>query len=1181
MLRKIFVHTFLTTLLLVAGISSLHADEVILTPGYLVGQVSLGGNYAITGFSINASGGGYTANKYISNIPNISNYTLTTQGGPWENKITASLTASGGNGGSAYFYIADRTIQVPKGASVVNDYVYAPAIVRFEVTISGEPYNNWSASSRAKTPITPGQEMNSTSMNSLQFSNDNAWEMPVFPGQQIPLTATISIDGLNYNDYKTYAFDFGTRDLAPGEKVTIPIHIDYVAPLGNVLPPPPLNPNYYAGYLKGKVGLKNVPDNEIWSQLVSFQQGGSFYGYYLNPMDYSIQLLSTNPNQIFTRTPMVRTNLIVNGNTYGASSFIHPYTNNSPKDTVQIHVGETTYKDIITETGVLTGKINILGALPSVRINSGGIVFSGDSPQTANGLGTYPLLLNPEYNFKAYLSEGNWTIKSVGLTSRASSYNYSGTAISFLDKNEASKELGFTYIPYILPLSESVMQDMTLCIGNVTYNFRDVSGNPLTSSIITGTGTRKINSRTVLSMNVQSRKYNNSEQPEKLEIFGPTGNYELMSRVITADGSQITYPLMTKELSCGVQEVIDIPGPTMQVLSPQAALVTGAATVTVNGVVSGLSTIQSVQVNGQPAILSPSGNPLNSSEQQFSAAITLQPGVNTLVTTTLDASGASAQDTRIVYADLWTPTVEITTPATGERILANDSMMVTIDAADQGYGSTLTLYLDGEAIYQVNEPGSDSAPLTHSYTRTIAPLAIGEHQLKAEVIDAAGNSASTTSTVISVSDNKPPVITLLGDPALTIEAGFTYVDAGATALDDRDGNITTSIVITNPVDRLKTGSYTLRYNVTNSAGIAASEVERQVTVVDTTPPVLTVPVDLSIEATGVLSSVIIGQATATDIFAVNLTNNAPATYPLGSTVVTWTATDANGNVASETQLINVQDTTAPLLVIPANQIIEATSAAGAEVSFVATVTDLVDPAPTFTCSTASGSTFPLGHTLVTCSVTDASGNSSSRSFTVNVQDTTAPQLIVPANLAVLLNTSTTDGAIQSFLNGATAADTVDTDVAISVTTPTLNNVGPQIVTFTAVDDFGNTTTKTATVFVQYGGGSEFEPPVSLLKPFKLGSTIPVKFGLCDANGAAVSTAVARLFLQQFSGEEPVGDPIEVTSTSAADTGNYFRLASDSTYIYNLYTSSLSSGTFQIQAILDDGTMRTIPLLLKP
>jgi Ca2+-binding RTX toxin-like protein len=53
--------------------------------------------------------------------------------------------------------------------------------------------------------------------------------------------------------------------------------------------------------------------------------------------------------------------------------------------------------------------------------------------------------------------------------------------------------------------------------------------------------------------------------------------------------------------------------------------------------------------------------------------------------------------------------------------------------------------------------------------------------------------------------------------------------------------------------------------------------------------------------------VAIGSATATDIFAVTITNDAPAEFPAGATVVTWTATDANGNSSNATQIVTVTD----------------------------------------------------------------------------------------------------------------------------------------------------------------------------------------------------------------------------------------------------------------------------------
>jgi hypothetical protein len=81
----------------------------------------------------------------------------------------------------------------------------------------------------------------------------------------------------------------------------------------------------------------------------------------------------------------------------------------------------------------------------------------------------------------------------------------------------------------------------------------------------------------------------------------------------------------------------------------------------------------------------------------------------------------------------------------------------------------------------------------------------------------------------------------------------------------------------------------------------------------------------------------------------------------------------------------VNDTTPPVLTLPGNITKDATSPAGATVNYTVTATDNSGVAPTVSCIPLSGVTFAIGTTTVTCTATDASGNSSTPgSFTVTV-----------------------------------------------------------------------------------------------------------------------------------------------------------------------------------------------------
>jgi len=161
-------------------------------------------------------------------------------------------------------------------------------------------------------------------------------------------------------------------------------------------------------------------------------------------------------------------------------------------------------------------------------------------------------------------------------------------------------------------------------------------------------------------------------------------------------------------------------------------------------------------------------------------------------------------------------------------------------------------------------------------------------------------------------------------------------------------------------------------------------------VVDQTPPSLSCPADLVVEATGSTGAVVAyPPATATDDRTANptVTYSPPSgsTLPLGNTTVTVTARDAAGNQASCTFQVTVRDTTPPTLSCPEDVRVISDESGGTPVTYgTPQSTDTVST-PTVTASPESGSRFPYGVTRVTVTATDAAGNSAQCAFDVAVE----------------------------------------------------------------------------------------------------------------------------------------------------------------------------------------------------
>ncbi|MGI2336902.1 MAG: HYR domain-containing protein, partial [Dehalogenimonas sp.] len=218
-------------------------------------------------------------------------------------------------------------------------------------------------------------------------------------------------------------------------------------------------------------------------------------------------------------------------------------------------------------------------------------------------------------------------------------------------------------------------------------------------------------------------------------------------------------------------------------------------------------------------------------------------------------------------------------------------------------------------------------------------------------------------------------------------------------------------------------------------------------------------------------------------------------FPVGTTTVTYTATDACGNATSCNFDVIVNDTELPVITCSENITQTADEGVcGAIVNFAATATDNCSAVVTY--SQDPGTLFPVGTTTVTATATDPANNTDVCTFTVTVTDNEAPDISCPENI-----TQTADegvcGAIVNF--AASATDNCSAVVTYSQDPGTLFPVGTTTVTATATDPANNTDVCTFTVTVTDNETPDISCPENI--------TQTADEGVCGAivNFAATST----------------------------------------------------------------------------
>jgi hypothetical protein len=337
-------------------------------------------------------------------------------------------------------------------------------------------------------------------------------------------------------------------------------------------------------------------------------------------------------------------------------------------------------------------------------------------------------------------------------------------------------------------------------------------------------------------------------------------------------------------------------------------------------------------------------------------------------------------------------------------------------------GATASDVCAGDLTSSIQVSGSVNANTPGSYTLTYS------------VSD--GVNTSSIQRTIQVVDTAAPALTIPGAVHLATAPGATTCglvipDATlgtASANDACAGSLTVQRTGVPAGNLFPVGTTTLNYQVVDGNGNQAAGTQ-QVVVTDGTPPSLTVPPAVStVTGSGattcgkVVPESTLGQAQAQDLCSsvTIVRSGVPAgnVFPVGTTVLSFVATDGNGNVTTGTQNVTVVDNTPPVLGSMSNVIqLPDLGTCSGRVNFTPSATDNCSNV-TVTTVPASGYAFPQGTTQVTCTAMDAAGNKTVSTFSVTIQNPApvatitgpASGAIYPIGTAVAFTGSFTDNS---------------------------------------------------------------------------------------------------------------------------------------------------------------------------
>ncbi len=448
-------------------------------------------------------------------------------------------------------------------------------------------------------------------------------------------------------------------------------------------------------------------------------------------------------------------------------------------------------------------------------------------------------------------------------------------------------------------------------------------------------------------------------------------------------------------------------------------------------------------------------------------------GTTTVVTWTYDDGNGntSTQTQNIVIDDVTAPVADLVTLA--DVTAECEVTALTDPTATDNCGGIVTVTNDA------------TLPISGEGTTTVVTWTYD---------DGNGNTSTQTQNIV-IDDVTAPVADLVTLADVTAECEVTALTDPA-ATDNCGGIVTVTNDATLPISGEGTTTV-VTWTYDDGNGNTSTQTQN-IVIDDVTAPVADL-VTLA-DVTAECEVTALTDPTATDNCGGIVTVTNDATLPISgegtTTVVTWTYDDGNGNTSTQTQNIVIDDVTAPV----------ADLVTLADVTAECEVTALTDPTATDNCggivTVTNNATLPIsiqGITTVTWTYDDGSGNTSTQTQNIVIDDVTAPVAICQ-NIDVYLDGAGNATIIAADIDGGSTDNCGVVSFSASITTFTCADLGPNNIIFTVDDGNGNSANCIAMVTITDTVAPVLTCPADVV--------VNNDLGVCSASGVALGAPLA-------------------------------------------------------------------------